>query len=169
MTKLQNAKSALNKFFLRVCRRLLKFSNSLFYPRFGLHTGHNVEIRNCVFFDKPENVYIGDDSFINRGCEFHIGASDTAKIKIGKNCFLGMNVSLICVSHEIGTSTKRAADNFYQDVTIGDGCWIGANSTILPGVTIGNGTIIAAGSLVCKDVIPNTLSGGVPARLIRYL
>lgn len=145
MTKLQNAKSVLNKFFLRVCRKLLKLSNFLFYPRFGLHTGHNVEIRNCVFFDNPENVYIGEDSFINRGCEFHMGASDTAKIKIGKKCFLGMNVSLICVSHEFGTSVQRAANNIYQDIIIGDGCWIGANSTILTRVSIGDSAIIAAG------------------------
>ena len=157
---LQNIKSISYKFLFRVYRRLLRIINLFVYPRFGLHTGYNVKIRSRVFFDKPSSVYIGDGSFINRGCEFHIGGSDTARIRIGAKCFLGMNVSLICVNHEIGTSTKRAADNIYQDIIIGDGCWIGANSTILPGVVIGDGSIVAAGSLVCKNVIPNTLSGG---------
>ena len=155
-------------FFTRFYKKITQFSDSIFYPRSGLHAGNNVDIRNRVFFDKPNNVYIGDGSFVNRGCEFHIGMSD-AKIRIGKNCFLGMNVSLICVSHEIGTSTKRAADNIYQEITIGDGCWIGANSTILPGVTIGDGAVVAAGSLVCNNMKSNTLSGGVPARHIKNL
>lgn len=155
-----NRKRISYKFIFRVYRKLIRFGNLFLYPRFGLHTGYNVEIRSRVFFDKPDSVMIGDNSFINRGCEFHIGASNIAKIKIGNNCFCGMNVCLICVSHRIGTSAKRAADNTYQNITIGDGCWIGANTTILSGVTIGSGSIVAAGSVVTKSIPPNSLSGG---------
>lgn len=64
---------------------------------------------------------------------------------------------------------KRAGNSYYKPITVGKGVWSGANATILPGVHIGEGAIIAAGAVVNKDIEKNCLYGGVPAKLIRYL
>lgn len=82
-----------------------------------------------------------------------------------------MNVTCICFSHNIGGSSARATfeNEYYKDIEIGTGTWIGANSTILPGVRIGEGCVIAAGSMVNKDVPDNCLVGGVPAKIIKKL
>lgn len=154
---------------LKFLHLLRNFINSILYPKTLLHIGRNVEIRQQVFFDCPSQVFIGDGTFINRGCEFHIGCTTEANIRIGKNVFIGMNSSFVCVSHNIGERNRRAGTNIYKSITIGDGVWIGASSTILQGVTIGSGSIIAAGSVVTKSVPSNSLYGGVPAKAIKYL
>ncbi|MEE1084340.1 MAG: DapH/DapD/GlmU-related protein [Paludibacteraceae bacterium] len=80
-----------------------------------------------------------------------------------------MDVCFICPSHVIGDETKRAGRGTYGNIIIGDGTWIGARSTILSGVSVGKGCIIAAGSIVNKDVPDNTMVGGVPAKIIKRL
>jgi maltose O-acetyltransferase len=128
--------------------------------------GKNTEIRsNCVFVN--DNVQIGDNVFINQHCYFH--SSKIGRITIEENCDIGMNVLLCTITHETGNSSRRAGRQLYMPITIKKGTWIGANSTILPGVTIGEGCIIAAGSVVNKDCEPNGLYAGVPARRIKDL
>lgn len=126
------------------------------------------EIRDKCYFNSP-NVKIGKGTFINRECKFYSSYCDDSKILIEENCYLGMNVSMITISHEIGNSKQRAGKNTYKGITIGNGCWIGANVTILGGVKIGDGCVIGAGSVVTKDCKPNTLYAGVPAKEIRTL
>lgn len=134
----------------------------------NINRGKNFRLRQKSFFDHPEKVYFGDDVFINRGCEFHVGGGNCC-IKVGNNVQFGMNVVCVCVSHELGSTNQRAGVDFYQSIFIGDGVWIGANSLILPGVNIGKGSVIAAGSVVCENVDENVLVGGVPARIIKKL
>lgn len=148
---------------------LRDFINNVLFPKHLLHAGRNVDIREHVFFDRPNQVFIGDGSFINRGCEFHIGYTTQTNICIGENVFIGMNTCFICVSHDIGDRNKRAGTNTYKSITVEDGVWIGAGSTVLQGVTIGSGSIIAAGSVVTNSVPTNCLYGGVPAKMIKYL
>lgn len=137
-------------------------------PKFQLSHNGNLRIARDCYFDKSENVKFGKDVFINKLCQFHIGYSD-ARINIGDSVWVGMDVCFICPTHEIGDKKQRAGKPLYQSITIGDGVWIGARSTILPGVSIGAGSIIAAGSIVDKPVGSNELWGGVPARLIKRL
>jgi maltose O-acetyltransferase len=108
---------------------------------------------------------IGRGTFINRNCVIQADAPVT----IGEQVHLGQGVRIITVSHEIGPSHRRAGERYVRPVTIGDGAWIGADSQILPGVSVGAGAVVAAGSVVTADVAPDTLSGGVPARAIRPL
>lgn len=72
-------------------------------------------------------------------------------------------------THKIANSNRRAGESQFLPINIGDGCWIGAGSTILGGVTIGKGTIIGAGSVVNKDCEANSLYAGVPAKFIKRL
>lgn len=108
-------------------------------------------------------VVIGDDTFVNQRCLIRPNTT------LGKNVSVGPDVMFMTDTHKIGPSSKRTGENIYPPIIVGDGCWIGARSTILGNVTIGHGTIIAAGSLVNKDCLPNAVYGGVPARLIRQL
>jgi len=78
-------------------------------------------------------------------------------------------VTILTVDHEIGPPDERCGTEVAAPVEIGDGCWLGSHVTILPGVRVGEGAIVAAGSLVTRDVAPNMLVGGVPARVLRNL
>lgn len=92
-----------------------------------------------------------------------------ALITIGARCDIAPEVCFITGTHESGNALRRAGEDAARPIHIGDGCWLGARVTVLAGVSIGDGAIVAAGAVVAGDVEPNTLVGGVPARLIRKL
>lgn len=148
------------------------FQNIRFHkPSSGKMGKKSIQIGNHVtifrytelvaYNDKP--IVIGDGSFVNQRCTI------SPNTYIGDNVCIGHSVLLITDSHKIGSFEKRAGEAYYPPIHIENGCWIGAHSTVLGGVTIGKGCIIAAGSVVNKDCDPNSLYAGVPARLIRKL
>ena len=106
---------------------------------------------------------VGHGTFINRDCR--IEAVD--RVEIGAEVHLAPGVRIITLSHELGPSDHRAGERFTKPVVIGDGAWIGAEVTLLPGVTVGSGAVVAAGAVVSADVAPDTLVGGVPAKQLR--
>ncbi|NKG22734.1 acyltransferase [Paeniglutamicibacter terrestris] len=123
--------------------------------------GENVQIRRGAEIVGP--VSIGSGSSFNRDAYIR------ANVHIGKNCNIGAFCRFISDTHEVGTSDRRAGAGSFPEILIGDGSWIGAGSTILGGVTVGESCIIAAGSLVIKDIPANTMVGGVPAKKIKDL
>lgn len=90
-------------------------------------------------------------------------------VSIGDRVVIAMNVTILTANHRMGNAGMRAGTIDVRPVTIGDGAWIATGATILPGVTIGAGAVVGAGSLVTRDVPPNALVAGNPARLIRML
>ena len=108
---------------------------------------------------------------IGTGCLFniHITIDLAAPILIGNSISIGPQTMLITGAHKIGGSLHRSGELTPKPIQIGDGAWLGARCTIMPGVTIGDGAIVAAGSVVIKDVPPNTLVAGVPATIKRQL
>lgn len=102
----------------------------------------------------------GDRVFINRCCFFDL----TAPITLGHDVVVGHDVRFVTADHQIGTPERRAGKVKGAPITVEDGAWIGCQSTILAGVTIGRGSIVAAGALVREDVEPNTIVAGVPAK-----
>ena len=96
------------------------------------------------------------------GCFLNLGAD----ITIGNFVGFGQQVMILTETHDIGTPEYRSGQLRPKPVTIGSGCWIGARATILPGVTIGDGAIVAAGAVVTKNVPPHTIVGGIPAKVL---
>lgn len=108
---------------------------------------------------------------IGRGCRLNINILFElgATITIGDHVSMGHEVMILTTTHVIGGSRRRCAALRSLPVVIGDGTWLGARSTILPGVSVGAGSVVAAGAVVTRDVPPNTLVAGVPARPLREL
>ena len=90
-------------------------------------------------------------------------------VEIGNNVAIACNVKILTTNHDFSNSNKRAGKVKGKKVKIGDGCWIGAGSIILPGTEIGKGTIVAAGSVVKGEIEENSLYAGIPAKKIRSL
>lgn len=111
------------------------------------------------------SIKIGKDTFI--GDEVMITGGD---IKIGKNCDIAPRVSIHAGTHIIGSQERRAGMDISKSIVIEDGCWIGAGSIIIAEVSIGSGSIVAAGSVVKKGIYPpNSFLAGNPAKVIKTL
>ena len=115
------------------------------------------------YTDCGKNITVGKNVFINSGCSFQ----DQGGITIGDESLIGHQVVLATLNHEFAVS-KRAGMR-PAPIHIGKRVWIGAHATVLPGVTIGDGAVVAAGAVVTKDVPAYTIVGGVPAKIIREL
>lgn len=115
------------------------------------------------YTDFGKNITIGKDVFINSGCHFQ----DQGGIVIGDGSLIGHNVVLATINHDLDPKNNRK--NHYAPITIGNHVWIGANVTVLAGVTIGDWAVVGAGAVVTRDVPPGTVVGGVPARVIKTI
>ncbi|MCC3269496.1 sugar O-acetyltransferase [Arthrobacter gengyunqii] len=111
--------------------------------------------------DFGRNITLGKRVFINSGCRFQ----DQGGISIGDDCLIGHNAVLATLNHDL--SPSRRADMHPAPITIGRNVWLGSNVTVLPGVTIGNDAVVAAGAVVTKDVPARSVVVGSPARVIR--
>lgn len=113
------------------------------------------------YTDFGKNISIGTDVFINSGCHFQ----DQGGITIGDHSLIGHKVVLATINHDLNPNNNRI--NHYAPIHIGQHVWIGSNATVLPGVTIGDWAVIAAGAVVAKDVPAYTVVGGVPAKVLK--
>jgi len=109
-------------------------------------------------------ISVGCNVFVNQNCTFY----DLGGLDIADDVMIGPNVSIITSGHPIEPSQRRAAV-VAKPIAIERNVWIAAGATIIGGVTIGENSVVAAGSVVTKNVPPNTLVGGNPARLIRSI
>ena len=115
------------------------------------------------YTDCGKNITVGKNVFINTGCRFQ----DQGGIRIGNDVLIGHNVVLATLNHDFAPYNR--ATMHPVPVHIEDRVWIGANATVVPGVTIGENSIVAAGAVVTKDVPPNTIVGGVPAKVLKKI
>lgn len=115
------------------------------------------------YTDCGKNITVGKNVFINTGCRFQ----DQGGIRIGDHVLIGHNVVLATLNHDFAPYNR--ATMHPAPIHIEDRVWIGANATVVPGVTIGENSIVAAGAVVTKDVPPNTIVGGVPAKVLKRI
>lgn len=135
----------------------------------GFQIGHGSVMWGMPKIVGTGNIYkrliVGDGCWFNVGCHLDLAAP----ISIGHTVALGHGVLLLTNSHEVGGTDQRAGPLVAKPIVIGSGAWLGARCTVLPGITIGEGAVIAAGAMVTKDVPANTLVAGIPAKAVREL
>ena len=127
--------------------------------------GDNISVQANFNCDYGKNIHVGHDFLSN----YNLTILDIAPVHIGNHVMIGPNVGLYTVNHPMTAQGRRQYLAKATPITIGNDVWIGGNVTILPGVTIGNNVVIAAGAVVTKAVPDNSLVGGVPAKVIKTL
>lgn len=127
--------------------------------------GNNCVIEQPLFCTYGYNVSVGDNFFMNVNCKL----LDGGKITIGNNVFIAPNVCIITEEHSMDVAERIQGLEYTYPVTIGNNVWICAGVMVLPGVTIGDNCVIGAGSVVCKDIPPDSLAVGNPCKVIRKL
>lgn len=132
------------------------------YYRAKMHIGERVRIKRGLRARKPVNITIGND--VSIGCNVILQAH--APIYIGDFTKIAPGVIIVTASHD---TSKRDYERTRttSPVKIGSNCWLGTGAIVLPGVTIGDGTIVGAGSVVVKDLPPEMICVGVPARPLK--
>lgn len=113
--------------------------------------------------DCGKNIHIGENVFINSNCSMQ----DQGGIYIGDGVFIGHNVCLLTLNHE--ENPERRGNLIPSPIHLENGVWLGSNATVLPGITVGENSIVAANAVVTKDVPANTIVAGIPAREVRKI
>lgn len=127
--------------------------------------GKDFHINPTFRCDYGYNITIGDNFYANYDCII----LDICKVNIGNNVMLAPRVCIFAATHPIDAYIRNSGVEYGKPITIEDNVWIGGNSVINPGVRIGKNSVVASGSVVTKDVPPNTIVGGNPARVIRNI
>lgn len=127
--------------------------------------GDDVTIRPPFYCDYGYHIHIGARTFAN----FGLVALDVARITIGEDVQIGPNVQLLTPTHPLEAEPRRAKLESAKPIAIGNNVWLGGGVIVCPGVTIGENTVVGAGSIVVKDLPPNVLAVGNPARIVRRL
>lgn len=135
------------------------------YTLHGWDIGKNSKVYPKCISGSKSKLILGDNSYIN--WQAFIDLNDS--ITIGNNCSIAMRCNFITSFHDVGPHEFRGGKPRTAPIVVGNGCWIGANCTILPGVKIADGCIIGACSLVTKDTEPDGLYVGCPAKRIKNL
>ena len=135
----------------------------------GVRIGHGSLVMGPFDVTGPgkmsDLLFIGDQTFITGPLKIDLGA----RVHIGHRVRMGHHVLLLTIDHEIGPPEYRCGKMSMAPIVVGDGAWLGSRVTVLPGVTIGPGAVVGAGAVVTRDVAPNILAAGVPARFVRDL
>jgi acetyltransferase-like isoleucine patch superfamily enzyme len=127
--------------------------------------GKDCEILSPLYVDYGAYCHIGARVFVNHGAYLMDGGS----ITIGDNCFIGPNLGAYTAAHPLLPEQRNTGLEKASPIVIGPDCWLGANVTIMPGVTIGEGCVIGACSLVTKDIPAHSLAMGSPCRVVRAI
>ncbi|MBC7641612.1 MAG: sugar O-acetyltransferase [Flavobacterium sp.] len=158
----KNAKKLLHK--LNVTEYLMNGNARQILRQLLPNANQRIYIEPPFHCDYGYNIFSGENVYFNVNCLI----LDAMKVTIGDNVFFGPNVHIYTATHPVD-ATERRKTEFAKPVIIGNDCWIGGNSIILPGIIIGNNCTIGAGSVVTKNIEDNSLAVGNPATIIRTL
>jgi len=128
---------------------------------FGVAT--NAWVTPPFFCDYGSNIQLGDKVYFNFNCV----VLDVAKVTIGNNVLFGPAVQLYTATHPMNAEERRSGLEFAKPINIGNDVWLGGGAIVCPGVTIGDGSVIGAGSVVVRDIPGGVFAAGNPCRVIR--
>ena len=129
------------------------------------HLGEGAYVKPPLSVDYGENISLGDRVFVN----YNLTALDVAAITIGDDCLLGPNVQLLTPTHPVAIEPRRDKLEAALPITLGRNVWLGGGVIVCPGVTIGDNSVVGAGSVVTRDIPANVVAVGNPARVIREI
>lgn len=127
--------------------------------------GAGSEIRPPVRLDYGYQTFVGARSFAN----FGLMCLDVATVTIGDDVQIGPNVQLLTATHPLDPGPRRDKWEAAQPIVIGDNVWLGGGVIVCPGVTVGENTVVGAGSVVTRDLPANVVAVGSPARVVKQL
>ncbi|MCM3340733.1 MULTISPECIES: sugar O-acetyltransferase [unclassified Paenibacillus] len=127
--------------------------------------GENVHFEPTFRCEFGANIHIGNDFYANFDCVM----LDGGEITIGDNVLFGPRAGLYTSNHAINHEERKQGGCFSKPIRVGDNVWFGANVTVMPGVTIGDNTVIGAGSVVTSDIPSNVIAVGVPCKVLREI
>ena len=130
---------------------------------FGYRVPDSFRVFPPFYTDFGKNIKVGEEVFINACCHFQ----DHGGVEIGNGCQIGHNVVFATLNHGLEPADRKST--YPAPIKLGRNVWVGSNSTILSGVTIGDNAVVAAGAVVTKDVPANAIVGGVPAKFIKWI
>lgn len=172
LRKINNNAKDLIKIYNNLPAENITLRNQIIKMIFG-KCGENLRVNQPIFVDYGCNITVGSNCLINMNCTI----SDTGKITIGDNTLIGPDVKIYTATH-----SKKAEERIVDDnnggtyiktksvpVVIGSNVWIGGGVIILPGVTIGDNTVIGAGSVVTKSIPANVIAYGNPCRVAKEI
>lgn len=112
-----------------------------------------------------KNLFLGDNVYAN----FNLTVVDDVEIIVGNNVLFAPNCTLTTANHPINPDLRRKGYQYAKKIVIGNNVWLGSNVVVLPGVTIGDNSVIAAGSIVSRDIPANVVAMGIPCRVVREI
>lgn len=127
--------------------------------------GPGLWLQPPFYCDYGSNIVTGENVFFNFNCV----VLDVMPVKIGSRTLFGPNVQIYTATHPMDYSERAAGLEYAKSITIGEDVWIGGSAVICPGVTIGDRSVIGAGSVVTKDIPPDVFAAGNPCKVIRDL
>lgn len=142
----------------------IKAKQKLFKKLFN-HVGDNVSITSPFYCDYGYNISVGDNFYANH----NLVILDCTKITIGNNVFIGPDCLFSAAEHPIDFEQRNKGLEIALPITIGNNVWIGGKTTIIAGVSIGDNSVIGAGSVVTKDIPPNVVAFGNPCKVFRNI
>lgn len=128
-------------------------------------TGENIIVEQNFWCDYGYNIFTGENFYMNHNCII----LDGAKVEFGDNVFIAPNCCFYTASHPIDYETRNSGLEYAKPIKVGNNVWIGGSAAVLPGVTIGDNTVIGAGSVVNKDIPPNSVAVGNPCKVIKKI
>ncbi|ODR80778.1 acetyltransferase [Haladaptatus sp. W1] len=128
-------------------------------------TGEQSHVEPPFRCDYGYNIHVGSGFYANFDCVI----LDVCPVEMGRNCWLGPGVHVYTATHPLDAETRVQGPEYGKPVAMGDDVWVGGRAVITPGVTVGDGAVVAAGAVVTDDVPENTVVGGNPATVVEEL
>lgn len=128
-------------------------------------TGEHFWIEQSFWCDYGYNIEIGENFYSNH----NLVILDAARVTFGDNCFVAPNCGFYTAGHALDVEQRNQGLEIAWPITIGNNVWIGGSVSIMPGVTIGDNTVIAGGSVVTKDIPSGVIAAGNPCRILRTI